>query len=578
MDQRPRPSRRARRRRRRLLMVILPISAVLLSVPLALWAFYARETAISHDGLLPVQTDITQTLNDADKALKGGNANLALSLVRHAVQLAPSDGQARAQLGIRLQALGQLVAAERELRRAINPIETNDPHYDLVQPYLLRVMFQRHEYKELLEEFPDPPRELQDRSKVAPDILSIRAFALQALNRTAEARSAMDRSLALRRDVEGLLSSALLAARQDNLELARSQTDEAIALSPTDEGAWFRALQLARESGDLRQALARADEWVARIPSSVNAKIFRIDLLLQLKEYTRAKQDVDVVLKAAPRTGQLYDGILMARAGDFQGAWHRLQPLPPEFVQADPLRARTVASIAASSGRVNIGEAILTTFVAKNPDDQVARLQLAASRLSKNSPQASLEVLSPTKVSDPAVHALLAQTYLRLKQFNEAFSSLEKVSALPKKSNLLKENITAPRTHVGEFDEIWGLQAILDNDPNDVVIAAPLIAALIARSNWDDALEIADGMAKRAPKSPFPNFYEGQVLVARGDLIGSDGAFSKALAIDPNFVPALYYRANVSAARGDIEAAKKDLQRLRAQNPGIVLANIRIGE
>jgi predicted Zn-dependent protease len=110
---------------------------------------------------------------------------------------------------------------------------------------------------------------------------------------------------------------------------------------------------------------------------------------------------------------------------------------------------------------------------------------------------------------------------------------------------------------VDESDRaVDSLRALLERDPDNVAAAAPLIAALIGTLQWDEALSIADEMAKQAPRDPLPAFYEGQILVAQGNLAKGAEAFGKALAIDPRFVPALYYRANVSAAASPSRARR----------------------
>jgi cellulose synthase operon protein C len=542
----------------------------------ALWASCAIAAPAEGPAGSVADAEVTRFLNEADKALNAGNLNLALIQLKNAVRLAPTNGEVRAHLGAALLRGGDAAAAERELRQAQNDYGPDD----IVVPALLRAMLQRNENKELLAEFPDPPQGNLD--KTAADILAARAIALQRSGRPKEARAAMDHSLGLRRDADGLVASVRLAQEQGDSALARSQTDETLKLSPTNEAALTSSVLLARQSGDAQKALANADEFVKRVPGSMVAKVLRIEVLLELKQDQRAKQEVDALLMATPKSlyGRYYRGVLMARAKDFKGAWREIQDLQPEFVQSQAPIAKMVAGIAVASGNAESGGAILTTFIARHPDDRLARFQLAALRLGQKAPQAAVDVLAPLKASDdPAVHALLAQAYLALGRFDQAIPSLEIANSSPNANDLLKRQLALVQLQVGENDHaIEGLRDLLQRDPGNAQLAAPLIAALGRTSKWNEALAVADGIAKRAPTSPLPPFYRGQILVARGSLAEGASEFSKALALDPKFVPALYYRANLSAARGNPEEAKKDLQLIINQNPTNMPAYLKLTE
>jgi putative PEP-CTERM system TPR-repeat lipoprotein len=571
MARRSRHGRGRSRRAARYPIYVFVVLPALLMTAAAIWFGFSAPTSPATSE--QIRSAASQTSNGANKP----SDTASMFQLRAAVRAAPRDGEARARLGIALMRTGQRVAAERELRQAIDPVQSDIRPVETVVPNLLRVMLQRNEMNELLNQFPEPTAGI--RLKVAADIMSARAFALQTLHRPVEARTAMDRSLALRRDVEGLAASASLAQQQGKMALARSQTSEVIKLAPDNEGARLRSIQLARESGDMRQALANADEFVRRVPGSLIARALRIEVLLELDEEERAKADVAILLRAAPAYGKFYNAVVTAQNNDIQGAWTQLQTLQPEFIQAQAYRAMAVADIATAAGRVNSGVAILTTFVARHPDDRLARLKLAAARLTQNEPQAALDALSLVTVGDPMVHALRAQAYLQLQEFAEAIEEFEDVSALPKINNLLKPRLTLSQFQVGESDEIIrGFRSLLKTDPDNVAGAGPLIAALMAACEWDDAFKVANEIAKRAPKSPLPDFYLGQIFIARGELTDAKAAFDKTLAIAPNFVPALYYRANVSVVLRKPEEAKADFGTLLAQNAANVLASIRMAE
>ncbi len=522
-------------------------------------------------GASPAQlSQVERLLADADSAEKAGNLNLALIQLKNAALLQPENGDIRARLGLALLRTGQAVNAERELRQASK--DFGPP--ELVVPGILGAMLQRRELKELLTEFPDPPPGTED--KTTPAVLSARATALQMLGQAKDARAAMDHALSLRRDADGLVASARLAQQQGDPALAVRQADEAVKLSPSNEAAWTLKVSLAGGSGDLKQALADADAFVRQAPTSAAAKVIRIEVLLALKDDAKAKEAVASLLNDQPKSlyGQYFNAVLMLRAQDSAGAWRVAQNLPPAFVQSRAAIARMVAGIAQASGNSDSAGAILTELIARQTDDKAARLQLAVIRLSQRAPQVALTLLDPVKKSDdPAAQAVLAQAYLALGRYDEAIASLEIAHTVPRANPLIERELAILELRAGEDDRaIEDLRESVQRDPDNLQLSAVLIGALQAAKKWDEAMAVADRMAQKAPASPLPAFYRGQVLTLRGDLPAAATEYGKSVAHDPKFLAAYYYRANASAGLGEFEQAKKDLQIITTQQPANWLA------
>ena len=358
------------------LIVLVMLSA---GVPLA--SATGAPSANADARSAPLSPTVMKLLEDVDKALSAGNLSLALIQLKNAVRLAPQNGEIRARLGAALVRNREFVAAERELRQARND---NAPD-DMVVPSLLQAMIARNELRELLAEFPASPQGIQNSA--APDIFRARAIALQALNQSAEAKAAMDRSLALRRDAPSLLTAARLAQQRNDPVLARELTDEASKLEPTNEDALVVAVSLMRMGRESEKALAAVDDFVKRVPQSMIAKLMRVELLLETAQDAKAKQEVDQILRQSPTSlyGTYYRAVLLMRAKDVKAAWQVAQNLQPEFVQSEPAIAMMLARIAAASGNAESAGGILTTLLARRPEATEARIQLAALRLSRES-------------------------------------------------------------------------------------------------------------------------------------------------------------------------------------------------
>ena len=561
---------------------VLLLAAFMAGAPLVARADIPPATSNAAGVAKPSQPDarsdprLTKLLNEANAALKKGQVDLALIQLKNAVQLAPKNGAVRAQLGLTLIQSGDAVTGERELRQA----RTDNGPSEVIVPALIQAMLMRGETKDLLDEFKDTPQTMLD--KTAPDVLRGRAIALQMLGQTKDSAAAMDRALVLRRDVPGLLTRAQLARQQNDLPTANAMADEAIRQAPKNADAILLKIGLIRQGGDLPKALTTTDDLIKLYPANVAPKIARIEILLEQKQDALAKQDVAALLTQFPKLtiGSYYHAVIAARAKDYKGAWAEAQTLPPEFVQSQPQIGMMVAQMAIDSGNLESGGAILATTVAKNPTLIQARLQLGSLRLRQNSADAALEALTPLKNSDdPQTQALLAQVYLRLQRYTDAIASLQKATASGQGTELLKRQLALSELQAGQSDKaIQDLREIANKDPTNPDTVAPLIAALARAGKFDDALAVADRVAKGQPKSPLPAFYRGQIYVLQGNLAKASEAFAQALALDPKFIPAYYYRANIAAARGDGAQATSDLKQIIALDPKNVLALVKLAD
>ncbi len=532
--------------------------------------------APDYSGLPP---KVQQFMRDADSALKTGNANLALIQLKNAVQLAPNEGVPRARLGSLLVRGRDPVAGERELRQA----QKDKAPVGLVVPGIVSAMLMRGEMQQLLAEFPDPPG--SDYALVAPEILTGRAYALQSLGRTAEATTTIDEALKLRRDASILLAGAMIANQQNNTALARRFTDEMLKTNPANTDAHSLSIDLYRQTGQLQKALAEATQFAKSSPRNVNAAIFRIQVLLDLNQVAEARRDMDALLKRAPRspTANFYLAVVMLHENNAKGAWAQLLRFRnPGYFQSEPALAMQVAQIGIASGNTEAGAAILTTFVAHNPDVLPARLELAGLRLSQNDPRAAVDLLIPVKDSNNLqVQLILTQAYLQMNRYTDATALLQKEIASPAAANndLLKQQLALSAGAIGNTGEsIELLQQLEKNNPGNPAINGQLSMAYLRSGKPDEALAVADRMAKAQPKSAFPPFYRGIVFSTQGKLADAATEFAHAIADDPKFVPALFYRSDIELAQGNPDAAKADLDKILVAEPASFAAYGRLAQ
>jgi len=519
---------------------------------------------------------VRQYVQDAQKALKEGNIRLTIILLKNALNAAPKNAVLRAQLGFVLLQSGDPVQAERELRQA----RSDGAPPKATTPALLQAMLMRHEEAKLLEEFPDPGATAQGSDSA--DILKGRALALQATGKPADAMAAIDRSLALHRDISGLLTKAQIAELQNNTDLAMQLSNEALKSDPKNAAVLLFKLGVLMLTNDTKGALALSNQLLQTYPNNLPARLARIETLLKLKQDNQAKAEVDAILAKAPNApiGLYYKALLRARANDVKEAWRIAQSLPPEFTQAQPATAIIVAQMAISSGNLDTGAAILSASLGKSPNNVELRLRLAAVRMRQNSPQDALSVLEPIKDStDPRALALLSQIYLKLNRSSDALDTLNKLNTVAPSNLGVKRELALVEMQAGQADQaLKDLIELGAKQPTDPTVVAPLIAALVQARRLPEALAAADRLGTDPKQRTQSLFYRGQVLMQEGDTNGALAAFQKVLQIEPKNVASLYLRAQLFAAQHKFAEATNDLQTILTIDPKNVAALIKLAE
>jgi putative PEP-CTERM system TPR-repeat lipoprotein len=516
---------------------------------------------------------VSDLLRQSNDASKRGDLRVAILLLKNALQIAPQNATARAQLGVLLMLSGDLPGSERELRQA----RSDGAPDETVVPNLLGAMLSSSKFQNVLDQFLEP--KASDASELAAEILRARAIAFFALGQTAQADVMMDKSLTIRRTPQALLTRADFANKQGDAALAMNLTDEALKLAPTDTSALMMEIGLLQQVGKSQQALTYADQLVQQIPNQAASRVIRIGIFLSLKQDSKAQADADTILTQFPNLpiGLYYRALLRARANDLKGAWEIAQALPPQFTRAQPQIGMGVAEIAVATGNIENALVTLASVVANFPKQEEPRIRLAALRLQQKNPKQALDALEPLKESkNPRAMALLGEVYSALKEYDSALEYFEKANATGLDNDALKTAIALTELQGGKIDQgTQNLVELSNRNPGNAGMAGPLVSVLIQTGRADEAVRVADRLVQNSPKSPIGAFYRGEALIAKRDLDGAGKAFGAALQIDPNFVPALYYRAQVTAAQGKFEPANADLDKILARTPNNTQALIK---
>jgi len=466
---------------------------------------------------------VTGLIFDARKALRDDDVRRALIDLRLAVGMEPTNPYVLTELGIAFNRDGAFANAENSLRRA-RAFGAPD---ELVLGPLFEAMLARGEDQVVLDLFPDPSA--SDRSPLAATVLRARAVALEGLGEEAAGRIAMERSLAIRRDFDGLMTAARIAFRQENWAQADQLADGTLALAPGNIATLVFKSEVALKRGDQEAALAIAERLVADNPRSLAARLARIKVYLSIGMTEDAKADVDRILaqRANLLIANYYRAIILAREGNLTAAWGIAHALPREFQQSDVEIAVNVADLALGAGFLDSAATILSATVSANPSLLEPRLELADIRLRQKSPQYALNVLAVVEDSkDPRVPVLFARAYLMSKRSaeaqryiaraiaqggGEALAPLGKEVALASLRSWIAQHhddLLARRQYalmLLRFDDLKGARTqyeqLVREHPDDA-LASNNLALLVVDESPTRALDLAKRAVKLQPNSP----------------------------------------------------------------------------
>jgi Flp pilus assembly protein TadD len=95
-----------------------------------------------------------------------------------------------------------------------------------------------------------------------------------------------------------------------------------------------------------------------------------------------------------------------------------------------------------------------------------------------------------------------------------------------------------------------------------------LVELLRQRGRYDSAIVLMQGEVRYRP-SAVGFTYLGDLFVSRGDSVRAGERYSQALRLDPSYLAALYNLSVLSAARGDLAAARTLAERAYRLRPDI---------
>ncbi|HZA96946.1 MAG TPA: XrtA/PEP-CTERM system TPR-repeat protein PrsT, partial [Burkholderiaceae bacterium] len=368
------------------------------------------------------------------------------------------------------------------------------------------------------------------------------------------------------------LGLARLLAADNKMDDASRLIDAVIQAHPKAAEAYALQADLRFFRGDRAGAKTSLEQAIAADGGFLPARYALIQFLINEKQFDAAAVQLDAArsVRSDLRT-QYFDAVIALGKNDLTKARDTAQQVlkrAPDHVPSLVL----AGAAELQAGQAATAEGHLRKAVALAPQHAGARRMLVRTYLGTHQPTKALESIQPLLSSgtrsDPQLLLLAGETFL-------ANGDLKQASVYYAAATDSKPQESLARTRLGQIalskgDADAGLRELeaataLDGAPMQADMA--LIAGYAKNNDLKRALQAATAFAKKYPTNPLSLQMLGAVHVARNDPAAARVAFTKAIELNPTYLPAIVNLSRLDITEKKPADARKRLEALVAKEP-----------
>jgi putative PEP-CTERM system TPR-repeat lipoprotein len=489
--------------------------------------------------LLGCDKESPETLLGQAKAdLAARNPAAAVIRLKTALQTNPSSSETRVLLGRALLQTGDARGAVVELSRALELKHDSAE----VMPDLARALLQSGAAVKLTSAY----GELQLDDKAAAVAFKTHlATAWAQLGKPEKAESALKDALNLDPDnPEVRLLQARMAAERGEHDKALGMVDTVIAKGAALREAWqLRGEILAFGLGNLREAEAAVRKSLDADRSYLPSHVLLTSLHIGNGDFAKAKAQFKELQELAP--DQVQTVFLQAQLEMSDKNYPRALELVQGVLKVTPTNVNALRLASAIEWHLGSPEAaarLLETALKSDPTVSAMRVNLAHIYLRLGQARRAQEIIGPVVISERASSEALgvaAEASLQQGRLDQAEALFVRAASAKPEDQRLQTSLAMARLAKG--DTVRALEQLenLAASSSEEFADAALVTARLRRQEFDAALAAADRLVKKAPQSAKSHELRGRVLFTQGNLAESRRAFDKALSLEPGSFPAV---------------------------------------
>ena len=451
-------------------------------------------------------------LQEAKASLSKGDYRSAALQLRTAVRDEPNNGEAHAMLAQLQMATDDPIAAEKEIKRAI------ELSWDKASALavLSQAYMREKKWPEIIAEIPDHGASDGQTAYY----LMTRAVAQHGLGNKADAGKTLAQAEQLApQNAELRLQAARFAIDDGQNDKAMAEVDRALALDPQRADSLQLKASLLTVKGDREAALAQISQAMQVAPSRDDLLLQRAGLLLMTNQDAKAVADIDVLMSRNPPSPvALYlKVVLLTRQKKFTDADALLARIDGVLPQL-PRGLYFKAMVKSETGQMAQAENAITAYVARFGTDQDAIRLMAAIELESRYPDRAIPLLVKAVEAgqrDADTLDLLGRAYAMAGKQSEAqrtFQQASETSQTPQQMTRL----ASARLQVGDLSGAASdLQRAVDAAPTQPGAAEALITTSIRLGQFDRAQEAIDKLRQQAGETEAVGNLTGLLHLAR---------------------------------------------------------------
>jgi len=402
-----------------------------------------------------------------------------------------------------------------------------------------------------------------------------------ALGKTAEAEQEFRRALEIDpKHGPALLALGAMQVRAGQPELAE-RTYQQVSALPEKQYKPIHALYLF-QSGKRQQAVAEFEKLFQADPANRTLRTELVGAYLALNRVPDAEKVLTAALK---KNGRDVDALMQrSRIYLVSGKYTEAQTDLNQVLRfrADSAEAHyLLAKARQGRGETAIEQQELGEALRLNPSFGAARLELAQTLIATGGAQSALQLLDQAPEEQKgAIPVVLQRNWalMTLGRTAEARKGIDQALAAGKVPEALLQDAVWKLGQKDYAGARTSAEAVLGQSPEETRALGVLVQSYASQKQMPAGLQKAREYAARQPASAGVQQFLGQLLFANGDKAGARPAFEAAKRANPTLVAADLSLANLDAAEGKRDDARKRLSALVSAHPDNVAAHYLWGQ
>ncbi len=494
-----------------------------------------------------------QHIASALRFLDNADHEAAIIELKNALQIESADAEARWLLGSTYLEIGDMAAAESQLRRAWEMGWKPDD----VVPALAEALLALGEYEEV--------RELEQKNLqtgAEAGLLATKALAELGLGNPASAQELIGK--AMHKDPAAtavMLANARILAATGDPAGASEVLDAILSREPENGLAWSLRGDVHQQRRELKEALAAYDEAMGFRKNPLEDRVKHALLALQMGNMEAARADAEALERSAPRhpLSNYVRGLLLFQEQKYTEAIASFTVAEPA---SDNLPQLLFYLGAAHLMEGNQAQAAVyaNQFFGRIPDHVGGRKLLAVIRLQDGKYQDVQDLLQPVLDAVPddiAALNLMANALLADGRVDEGIALLARVAALQPDSPVAQVRLGASLLAGGkEEDAVRHIEAALELDPRYQQADILLVLNHLQKKDYPAAIDAAEAFRRRNLTNLTSYNLLGRVYLEAGQPAEARESFEKALTLDRADPTANHNLAQMAMSENDLDQAR----------------------